>query len=184
MIVPQPRKWIAGEEPDENTMNARCAEMVEFLLEPPQAMIHAVYQQSIANGTWQSIYMDVTDKDNDGIANLGYNWLAIQTPGWYEVVFGLTFASVNATYDPVDRRVSAIRVNGDQLPNGYRGRRDVCPSRAIAQLIRTGGTVTCLFLNAGDTVELMGYQGSGTTMYTYVADNLSLPFLQVRWVSN
>lgn len=178
MIVPQLEQWMAGEEPDEDTFNKRIRDVLEFLLEPPQAMAVSTAAQTIPNATWTVLTLDATIKDNDGIVDLAGNLFRITTPGWYEVVYGATLVSCAAT----GRRISALRLNGTSYPNGYRGRRDTIPTRTVASPWSSGGGLHCLFLNAGDTLENMVTQDTGAAVDTTIAP-LSSPFLQVRWVS-
>lgn len=179
MIVPQLEQWIAGEEPDEDTFNTRCRDVLEFLLEPPQAMAVAVSTQPVYNVTWTAMNLNSAVKDNDGIFYAPGNCFIIQTPGWYEVVYGASLDA--ATY--VGRRIVALRVNGTKDPNGYRSRLETTLAKAGTPNWRSGGGLHCLFLNAGDILQTVCYQDSGTTIYTTTSDASSYPFLQVRWVS-
>lgn len=179
MIVPQLEQWMAGEEPDEDTFNTRCRDVLEFLLEPPQAMAVAVSTQPVYNVTWTAMNIDSTVKDNDGIHDPTNHRFVIQTPGWYEVVYGASLDA--ATY--AGRRIVALRVNGAKDPSGYRSRLETTLAKAGTPNWASGGGLHCLFLNAGDTLETVCYQDSGTTIYTTASSVMSYPFLQVRWVS-
>lgn len=185
MIVPTPELWTAGEEPDADTFNKRVAAMQEFLLEPPQAYaVQDTTLQSIPSGTWTKVQLDTTIKDNDGIVDLTNDKFVIQTPGWYEVVLGVGFGSVNSTYDPVGRRVASVRLNGVTANGGLRGRRDTIPDRTAARTCRTGGSLHAMFLNKNDYIELMAWQDSGVARNTDPGESNARALLAVRWVSN
>lgn len=185
MIVPPIEVWTAGEQPDADTLNTRARDVLEFLLEPPQALaVQDTTAQTISNATWTVIDLQTTLKDNDGIVDLSTNRFTIQTPGWYEVVLGVGFTTVSAATDVVGRRIAAVRLNGVTAAGGLRGRRDTIPDRVSSRSCRTGGSLHAMFLNTGDYLELMGYQDSTVSRNTWVTEPNGESLLGVRWVSN
>lgn len=187
MIVPPVERWTAGEPVDADTLNRRARDVQEFLLEPPQAMVRqALATQSISSATWTTIVMDTVDKDNDGIVDIGLNRVTVQTPGWYEIVCGVSFNAVDSTNDPKGRRIAAIMLNGvaGSTNGGRRGRRDAVPPISGTSSVRTGGGLHAMFLNFGDFLHVLGYQDSTVSRTTRITNTEDHSFLSIRWVSN
>lgn len=184
MIIPPVERWIAGEQVDADLMQRRASDMLAFLLEPPMAAAKATVVQQITTGTWTKILLDTVIKDNDGIVDLTNDRLNIQTPGWYEIEVCTAYGTGNGN-DTLGRRIAAARLNGSGANGGQRARRDCIPCTDAARGVRAGGSMTALFLNKGDYLELMGYQDSTTTKPTDVSATPGPgPYIAVRWVSN
>jgi hypothetical protein len=186
VIIPRPELWTAGEEVDAETMTRRSSQMLEFLLEPPQAYARQVTAQTgIPSGSWTKVNLDTVDKDNDGIWDGTNKRFVIQTPGWYEVYLGVGYYwGTTVAASARGRRIASIRLNGVTVNGGLRGRRDTIPDRTSMRTCRTGGSMHAIFLNKDDYIELMTWHDAGEALQTSPGEQNGQPFLQVVWVSN
>lgn len=129
--------------------------------------------QSISSATFASITLDQETIDSDGGHSTSTNpsRYVIQVPGTYFIIGEACFPS-NGT----GNRGSRIQVNAANV-------------QGAAAMIPTAGGNACgapcgalVALNAGDFVEVQGFQSSGGALNTATATDLSSS-LKVLWVA-
>ena len=169
--VPSPRTFAPGEVEAAGYLDSQRDALI-FLLNKPIGTFSQNAVQSIANTTWTAISLDLTTVDSyGGHSNVTNNtrYTAI-VAGWYLCCGTVSFA-VSAT----GNRGAALAVNGTRVMGGgaFGG--------SIASNSPTLTTpARLLFLNAGDYVEVHGYQTSGGALNTASSSDLDSG-LTVTW---
>lgn len=168
--VPVPRTFSVSETETGSYLNT-VRDALNFLLNPPEAVLKQATIQSIPNGALTSISLDASVNDSyGGHSNVTNNsrYTAVVT-GWYWVSGVVGFAS-NGT----GQRVADFAVNGA----------DLIYTQVWIPAITGAPTAVSpkselVLLNAGDYVELRGYQTSGGALNTMVSgpqSSLSVDF--------
>lgn len=134
----------------------------------------AASPQSISTATFTAVTFDTEVRDNNAYANLGaYNTrLTAPSSGWYVVGGAVEFAT-----DSTNRRHIYIRANGETT--GTRARLGYINNDASTNTPRLA-TSTVVYLSAGDYVELMVYQDSGSSISLQVSGNYGLPHFWIH----
>jgi hypothetical protein len=155
--------------------NANVYNLLTYGLNPPIFVGTQTIAQAVATSTWTTITLDSEQQDTYGGHNTTSNSsrYTAQVTGWYTVC-GVTCWAANAT----GGRGARIHVNGSSVAGS-------------AQLLiaASGSTITGVMtaaravqLNAGDYVEVAGWQSSGAALNTGVASGGDLaPALYVAW---
>ncbi|MEY9944881.1 hypothetical protein [Kitasatospora sp. GAS1066B] len=159
--VPVPYSWSVADTFTAAIGNG-IRDALNFLLNPPIFVGIQATTQSMPNQNWVTITFDSTVVDTYGghsnsVNNTRYT---APLPGWYTVC-GVFATSSN----PTSIRAARILLNGTAVPghenyavalNGFETS-SVTPTRDI-------------YLNAGDYVELSGWQGCGSALGTNIGD--------------
>ena len=123
------------------------------LAQPPMCVALLNSAQSLTNNTTTAINFNTETLDTDAFHSTVSNTSRITVPsglgGWYVVGAGITYAT-NGT----GNRVLQVRVNGTTAMEGTTWTGTVSSSNTI------GGIP--VLLNAGDYVEFLAYQNSGS----------------------
>lgn len=162
LAVPIPRTFTPGEAEVGSYFNAGVRDLGTFLLNPPIAQLVQNTIQSIPNSAVTPLTFDGTINDSyGGHSNVTNNSRYTgQVTGWY-LVAGVAAFATNGT----GVRVARLRKNGS----------DIIYFDVWAMAVSTASTPTAaatagiVQLNAGDYVELAGYQTSGGALNTIVA---------------
>ena len=180
---PNPYLWTAGVEAEASLFN-NAADILQWLLDPPEIEVRATTTQSISNVTWTPINFGAVVKDNYADFEGGSpHWvigtpsvITIQAPGWYEMELTMSWAASTAT----KRVVQSLAINNSANAD-YRGRHDRKLHSSGTSAVKTYKSVYDQFLNAGDTIQLIAWQESGGSLSTNVTTTESR--LACRWVS-
>lgn len=170
--VPVEMTAVAGAVLTAAQWNSNVRDAVNFLISVPIFEGRQTVAQSIPNvGTGASILMDTEDVDNDGghstITNTSR--YTAQTAGRWQASGSVSYAS-NAT----GTRESNLLVNGtltySSKYNAVNGDTSRFPTRTVTH-----------FLNAGDFMEVAGWQNTGGALNTAVTLYEQATF-SMRWV--
>lgn len=166
--VPVPRTFSVSEVETGGYLNS-LRDALSFLLNPPIANLYQNAAQTIATSTLTAISLDSTTTDTyGGHSNSTNNTrYTAQVAGWYWC-YGQVAFSPNGT----GNRLAGLSKNGSTI-----GQTFMAVQSATAANAGCAVTGYLLFLNAGDYVELIGYQGSGGNLNTSGANS----FLIVDW---
>lgn len=185
MDLPNVEKWNAGTMLDEELLN-ELAYAQRMLFDPAEVHITQTIPQSIPNGTTTGtlIDFDYVLKSNDdmlGDPDGPWDFVTVQTSGWYEASFGVVWAAKADT----TLRGHFLILNGATAQTSGIGYADhVNDSTVVGNTPQTWYNYD-LFLNAGDTISLGVIQSSGSALSTgsEFAQPLSQTFLHLRWAS-
>lgn len=157
--------------------NAYIRDPISFLLRPPRAMLRQTTLQTLTTGASAAIQFQTEDIDDDvdgtgGHDNVTNNtrWTA-RYPGRHLLGGGVGFAA-SAT----GRRGVWWRVNGSVV----NGTASVLTATATLEHALPARSIS-VYLNAGDYVELAGYQESGGNLNTSVTD-IYQSTMSVLWI--
>lgn len=173
--VPAPITWVTGSTATAAQLNTNLRDVVNFFLTPtPYAILRQTSAQSVTDATFTSITFGVEDIDRDGGHSTSSNTsrYTAQTSGWFHASGKVGWASNSA-----GRRLSQWAVNGNAV-NGSRV--DLPPTPGAAGGIPAAARP--IYLNAGDYLELQGYQDSGGSLNTSNATDIG-SYMSVLWVS-
>lgn len=169
--VPSPRTFGVSEVENAAYLNS-LRDALNFLLNKPIAALSQSTTQSLTNSTWTPINLDVTTVDSyGGHSNVTNNsrYTAVVS-GWYKCCGAVSF-SVNAT----GNRGANLAVNGTRVTGG---------GDFVGTIASNSLTISTperlVFLNAGDYIEVHGYQTSGGALNTASASDLA-PSLSISW---
>jgi hypothetical protein len=171
--VPNPRTFVSGEFETAAYFNA-LRDAINFLANPPLAVLHQQTTQAIGSGNFASLALDATDQDFYGMhSNSTNNSRATAiVAGTYEVTGTVSWPS-NAT----GARGCRIAKNGTA----------VLGSASFTGT--TNGDVYAITtpafqvqLNVGDYVEVQGFQSSGGSLSTLVVAGDVRSSMNIRWV--
>ena len=155
--VPSQRTWATSDVVTAAMMNANVRDAVNFLTGKPIAQLHQTNPQSIPNSAFTAIAFDTTDVDSySGHSNTTNNSrYTAQVAGWYSV-----YGAIEWTANGTGRRITSISVNGSEIGT-CRGE-----TQASATNLVTTESESLVHLNAGDYVEIQGFQSSGAALNT------------------
>jgi hypothetical protein len=137
--------------------NASVRDAINFVINPPEAVISQTAVQSIATSAFTPLQFDTTTQDTYGSHSNTVNntRMTAQVAGWYQI--DATYAAaVNGT----GGRQVVIAKNGTQITTSLFG---VASSTLINLVLQTSALVQ---LNVGDYVEAQGWQSSGGNLNT------------------
>lgn len=156
--VPNPRTAAAGEFETAAYMNA-FRDAINFLANKPMAVLYQTTTQSIATATGTAITFDTTTADTyGGHSNSTNNTrYTAQVAGWYWVYGTVCWSNVSG-----GNRNTTINKNGSQVPQF--GSAVPAAGTTVFPAVDAAALVQ---LNAGDYVEIIGYQDSGGSVSTH-----------------
>jgi len=163
LSIPAPPVRAAGSRLTATIYGSDVTDDVTFLTNPPVFVGTQTVAQSLANSTWTALTMDTEQIDSRSAHSTSSNTSRWTTPtgmtGWY-TVGGIYAAAANVT----GFRAVRIQVNGTAV----RGTSIYVPNNGSNE---TGvpTPVRDIFLNAGDYVEVAGWQSSGGALNSYIA---------------
>lgn len=170
--VPIPRNWTPGETEVGAYLNS-VRDALNFLLNPPVAVLEQATVQSIANSSWTSVALDSSVVDSYGMhSNVTNNTRATaQVAGWY-LPLGASAFSINATGERATRfTVNGAGVNATSVTKAAIATGDYTVTPAVSVPV---------YLNVGDYLEVQAIQLSGAGLNTItgaVTSSLSLYWL-------
>lgn len=166
--VPIPRTFSVSETEAAAYLNS-LRDAINFLLNPPEAVVYGSAVQSLAHNTVTALTFDATQFDSYGMHSNSVNntRCTAQVAGTYLAI--CTYASAGVTGG--GRNVQPAK-NGVAVPYSA-GNFDA--SIANFHIVQAAALIT---MSAGDYVEAWGLQNSGAALNT-VANESSL---QVLWV--
>jgi hypothetical protein len=139
-----------------NTLSANGA----YLTNPPNFVGTQSVVQSLANTTWTALLLDTTQTDpyagHSNVTNSSRWTCPTGVPGWYTVC-GVAAYVPNAT----GFRTARLQVNGTAIV----GAESYGPNNGGAETVIVTPTRD-VFLNAGDYVEVAGWQNTGGALNT------------------
>lgn len=156
--VPNPRTFVVGEYETAAYFNA-FRDAINFLTNPPMAVLTQATAQTYTNGVAAQITFDTTVADTyTGHSNTTNNSrYTAQVAGWYQVDGTVSWNNISGG----DRTV-AIWKNGSAV--SYYGSGNPAASININPSESASGLVQ---LNVGDYVEIAAYQNSGGSIATH-----------------
>ncbi len=170
--VPVPRTFGVSEFETAAYLNS-VRDALNFLLKPPIASLYQGTGQVVGNNAFTALNMDNTINDSYGGHSNSTNpsRYTAQVAGWY-TVSGAAGWTTNTT----GARGAAIYVNGSTI-NGGSG--VAAPSPGSSVTVTAIGAIE-VFLNAGDYVEIDGYQNSGVNLTTQTGGSLT-SYFTIDW---
>lgn len=173
--VPVEMTFVAGAVLTAAQLNTNVRDAINFIIAPPLAVVRQTVAQSIPNSTFTPYTFDTEDIDRDGMHSTSSNTgrLTAQTAGWYSLQGSGTFVASG---------VSAGEVVGFQT----NGTGDEFGSHFAVTNAGFPGQMTVAatsYLNVGDYVQLMGFQGTGGAINSSVGAT-GAPRFQALWVSS
>lgn len=175
--VPSQSTMLAGGAITTALWNSNIRDAVNFLVNPPLAVLFQAVAQSIPNNPnpWTAITFDSTLYDTySGHSNVTNNsrWTCpAGAAGVYEVTGGVAFATSNLG----NIRGVGPALNGTQLSVAMQ----LQPKQGTAPQTLTSGTVQ-IFLNATDYLQMFCYQDTGGALNTTTGQFES--YMSLRWV--
>jgi hypothetical protein len=157
--VPLVRQFTAGEVEVGAYLNA-LGKALGFLLGPPVCQARQTVSQSLATATWTSLLLDTEDLDSDGAHSTVTNTsrFTTQVAGTYLCAGGVGHASNATGYRGACLAVNGTFVNGSvQFANAVNG-----------QITGLATRTMLIALNAGDYLEVQGFQNTGGALGTAV----------------
>jgi hypothetical protein len=172
--VPVPRTWSVGEVGTGAYENS-LRDGLNFLLNPPLAYLTQTATQSVGVSSWTAINLDVTVADTyGGHSNVTNNSrYTAQVAGWYAVCGIAAWVSVAASTS----RASRLAKNGASIA----GSAAFVPNPSNGSSVGVATPTVPVFLNAGDYVEVNGWQTSAGALSTLAAGDLDSS-LTVWWI--
>lgn len=186
--VPATYTFLAGEKVTASKLNAATKTVLDFLSNPPQAMVtgSASTAALITDGTGV-LHNFLTEKyDTDNMVDIAAkpDRITIQTAGLYEVdwSYGCSITSASSTVAGTPGQVSTnCFLYSSAVPSG------ICSVRPIAGGSASAGHgKTRLRFVAGDYLQIQTQTrlATGTTAATVVPYNAyNTPHIAVRWVA-
>lgn len=173
--VPVTRTFVAGEVVLASYFNTNINGPINFLLAPPLYMGRQTSTQTLTTGVDTAITQDTEDVDSAGGHSTSTNpsRYTYVYPGWMQWSGKVSFAS-NAT----GQRATNFSKNGTLL-NGS----GVLLTAVNGLSTRLIAVTMPIFGNAGDYVEIVGFQNSGGNLATAVT-TVEQPFMAGKWESN
>lgn len=175
--IPSEITWVSGQVVTAAQLNSNLRDAVNFLINRPMVELRQTVAQSFATGnTTTAMTWDTEDFDNDNMHSTVTNpsRITATTAGRYHFGGGIAW-SANATL----RRGSWYRINGTSVTPSGETMLQSTSSGVAALPVRA----ITYFLNAGDYVEVIGYQESGGALSTNVATDVSeQPSFNARWI--
>ncbi|MEU9059007.1 hypothetical protein AB0D13_09060 [Streptomyces sp. NPDC048430] len=186
--VPATQTFLAGEKVTSSKLTAATKTVLDFLLNPPLAMITGTTTATAlpTDGSGQAVNFTAEKFDTDNMVNLSTSSdrITVQTPGLYEIdwSYGVTVSSGTTTVANTGPQVNTncfVYVSG--TPSG------VLSCRGVA-----GGSVvvahgkTKLRMAAGDTLSIQTQTrlATGTTAASVAAyNNYNTPHLSARFIA-
>lgn len=151
----------------------KIATALSFLLtNRPLAKAHQTVAQTFVNVTAAFITFDTVDIDTDaGFTGTGSGTdrYVCRTTGWYAVKATVSYATNNT-----GARLAVVLVNGVQQNSST-------TEQAVSTAVTTATVSELIKMNAGDYLQVQGYQDSGVSINTvispvYQASSVSLQF--------
>lgn len=176
VAVPIPRTWLTSDALDTTNLNGFISDVLTFLLNKPAANVRQTSAQTLTNATPTALTFQAEDFDDDPTGGSGHSTVSNTSrytanyPGWYMCAGGICFAT-NAS----GRRGTRWAVNGTAI----NGTEAFGPAYSAATTSMPSRTLL-IFLNAGDYVELFGYQESGGNLATAITTTQQ-PHMMVSW---
>jgi hypothetical protein len=155
--VPAPITWVTGTVVTAAQLNTNIRDGLNFFVLPPICVLRQTIVQSIPNGTWTGLNMDVEDIDRDNGHSTVTNTsrYTAQTSGWYQAEGTYAYAGGGGS---AGYRLAGLRINGAVTPFAVNG--------WATTLGCSTGTAAKAFLNVGDYLELAVQQFSGVSINT------------------
>ena len=158
LAPPTPYQWQVGDIGSAALLNSQLYNGLTFLLNPPAFYGYQNTGQSLNSAAWTAITIDtnVYDYYNGHSTTTNPSRYVCQQAGVYFVCGSVSFVS-NST----DMRAAYIAKNGTEVNQ----------TRAQVQAVNghnssVGTLPGFVQLNAGDYIEVYGYQGSGGSLST------------------
>lgn len=154
LAVPSQRTWAVGDIVTAAMMNANVRDAVNFLANPPLAVVYQSVGQSIAAATNTAVNFDATTVDtytghSNSVNNSRYT---CQAAGWH-----LCLGNVGWPANATGHRTARIWVNGLAVTADMFV--ELTNLDATNQVAETASAI--VFLNVGDFVQLAVHQNSG-----------------------
>lgn len=151
MDVPVPMTWNAGHKPTADDMNREIRDALEFILNPPRALIYRSTDFSMTSSTEYTVSLSSVLYDTDDITTTASR-LTIKTAGAYLLVARYRATPAGTTGSG---RISIYQNGGaEPLVEGV----DVFQSSYVRPQ-----TSILVELNANDYLQMKVYQNSGET---------------------
>lgn len=181
MVIPTLPSLPAGSVATATQMN-QLSTACTFLLTKPIVRVHDAAGSLAITGSATAVPFNTSDFDTDGMWSSGSNTiLTVQTPGWYKVAYGISFAGAT---NPVNTYIAGT--TGPNNPGGsgnsighfwagYSNGIVASPGGACG-----GSGVFPFYLYAGDKIQVNILSNTtGDTLSVSVSDS----FFQAEYVS-
>lgn len=160
-------------------MNTYVRDPLNFLMRPPIAELRQIVAQSLANATFVALTFTAFDFDTD-VDGIGGHDTGVNPSRFTARYAGIYQGSGVATYvaNATGRRAQQWFVNGTALAASQTAYQSTAANDG-----EFAARTKQFYLNAGDYVELMGYQESGGALATF-STGAGACGASIRWVSN
>lgn len=174
--VPIPGDGVDQGSVDATTFNTKLVDPINFLQNPPLAVLRQTVAQTLANNTSTVITFTTEDEDSENGHDNSTNpsrYTAVYA-GWYWVAGAICY-STSAT----GARYTWLRVNGSDL----NGSMSSLPTVSSADFAGVATRARLVSLVVGDYVELVGHQTSGGNLDTVISPARNQSTLSIVWAS-
>lgn len=174
---PVPYTWQHKEIPDFRQMEARTADVLDFLMNPPMVRLRKTNTQSIPNSTSTAISWDLVELEQENFwVSSAPTRITPPIAGWYVGFAGFSFAANSTGYREMD-----IRKNAHATLRSIRTKSD---AYAGSTTVGRGTTFIESFNGTTDYIEMLIWQNSGGSLSTSNVDFEYTPDLSLKWLAS
>lgn len=177
MAIPPLSSWGVGVNPTSTLLNANIRDAINFLKNRPHAVLRRITSnQAVSSNTFTPIFWNGEDLDTDGgHSNVTNNSrYTVQTAGYYQLTAVVIWGTNGSGYRQIHLTKNGVTTSrfgmNTQQVRGVSGAQ-ICISTSVV-----------LGLQAGDYVEVWGYQNSGGSLDVAVSNADSR--FEIEWVSS
>lgn len=165
--IPTFATWTAGENPTATKLNTNIRDAGNFFRSLPGCRIRQTSAQTPATGTEVTVTFDVTDEDNDTMADLANERIVIKTAGLYLVGGDCIWTANGTGYRRLLIVAGGVNVTGDSgmASGGIQHYSSACKRVRLA---------------VNDVVQMSVQQNSGAGLALVL--NAEGPSLWAQWV--
>lgn len=176
MAIPVPYSWVDKEIPDFRQMEARLADMMTWLMNPPFVRLRKTVTQSIATSTHTAVSWDFVEVETVNMwDSTAPTRIKPSVAGWYVGTCGFSFTGNSTGYREMNLAKNGtqgtLRVNAD----GY--------TLGAATNVSRGNIFLEQFNGTTDYLEMQLWQNTGAGLSVLVDIVERQPDFSLRWVA-
>lgn len=155
---------------------AELEQITDAISSPPRYIGRQTVTQAVATGIFTAITFGSEDVDNYNGHSTAVNTsrYTSQLAGWYKMTGKIAWNGSATGRRGCDWRVNGAIVGGSQM----------IYAAGTASAVQLPAATMEIFLNAGDYIELFGYQESGGSLSTDVSFSGVHSYMGARWVGD
>ena len=169
--APQLAAPVVGFPASQAYLTAQVYNPLSFLLNPPSAFLYANTTQSVASGTSTLMTLNTAPFDPYGAFNATTHAWVVPVTGWYDITGQVNFTGASGGN-------RAAWVATDLVGLGQLTATEAWAQAGTGNVSPSCGSI--LQLTAGQSLALVGFQSSGSSLATVVTAN-SYASLKIRF---